>query len=144
MALVFISKRLGFCAAHRLYNPKFDDATNERIFGPCANANSHGHNYEVEVTVAGVPNPDTGMVMNLVDLKALLVTHVFEVLDHRHLDLDTDFLGGRISTAENLAIAVWEKIEPHVHEATLYSVEIFETPTNRVTYRGPAEQLDAP
>lgn len=144
MPLVFISKRVGFCAAHRLYNPKFDDATNERIFGPCANPNSHGHNYEVEVTVSGEPDPDTGMVMNLVDLKALLVEHVFDALDHRHIDLDTDYLGGRISTAENLAIATWEKLEPHIHDASLHSVTIYETSTNRVVYRGPGAGPEAP
>ncbi|CAB4061075.1 queD [Lepeophtheirus salmonis] len=113
---------------------------NLQIFGKCNNPNGHGHNYVMEVTVSGPPDPITGMTMNLSDLKDLISHHVLEVLDHKNIDKDVPYfsLTNKTSTSENMAIFIWESLFPHLNEgfARLYEVKLWETEKNIVVYRG--------
>ncbi len=134
---VRITRRLHFSAAHRLARDDWSDEKNRRVFGDCANPNWHGHNYELEVTVAGRINADTGYVMDLKDLKDLVERHVVNDLDHRNLNLDVPWLSGVIPSTENLAVRIWDRIAPHVPPpAVLDRVLLRETPRHWVEYRG--------
>ncbi len=129
-----------FSASHRLHNPELSDAENEAIFGICNNLHGHGHNYELAVTVEGVPDPRTGMVMNLNDLMEILRRRVIAPLDHKHLNHDVDFMGGVVPTAENIAIAIWNQLEAELSEfenCRLHSVKLNESKSNYVEYLGP-------
>ena len=137
MPKVRITRRLHFSAAHRLARPDWSDEENRRVFGDCANPNWHGHNYDLEVTVAGPVDPMTGYVMDLKDLKDLVNGRVVGDLDHRNLNLDVPWLEGIIPSTENLAVAIWERIAPHIPEpAALDRVVLWETPRHRVEYGG--------
>jgi 6-pyruvoyltetrahydropterin/6-carboxytetrahydropterin synthase len=135
---VYITRRERFNAAHKLWNPKWDEATNLRTFGKCANPNWHGHNYELWVTVKGEPHPDTGYCIDLKAVSDILEEKVVEKMDHKNLNLDVDFMQGKMTSAENIAIAIWEQI----HEAiaaqggTLHCVKVKETENNSVEYFG--------
>jgi 6-pyruvoyltetrahydropterin/6-carboxytetrahydropterin synthase len=107
------------------------------MYGPCANPNGHGHNYVIEVTVRGIPNPETGYVIDLGDLKKIVEKAVVHPCDHKNLNKDVDFLKGVIPTTENLVVAFWERIAPRIKAGTLESVRLFETPRNSAEYRGP-------
>lgn len=137
---VFVTRQVHFNAAHRLFNPSKASAWNDRVFGPCANPRWHGHNYVLEVTVAGVPDPETGYVMNLVDLKEILNEAILIPCDHRNLNDEVAFLKGVIPTTENLVIAFWNELQPRLKTGRLHCVRLFETPRNFAEYRGP----DAP
>ena len=136
MPLVYITRREHFCASHRLHNPKFTEEENLRIYGKCAYANGHGHNYELEVTVAGEPEPATGMIIDLKKLADIIEEEITGKVDHRHLNFDVDFLLGIIPTAENLAVVFWERLKQKIKTGKLYSVKVFETPNNFAEYRG--------
>lgn len=136
---VLVTRQLHFNAGHRLYNRARDRAWNERMYGPCANPNGHGHNYVIEVTVSGVPDPETGYVIDLGELKKVVEKAVIEPCDHRNLNKDVAFLKGVIPTAENLVVAFWSRIEPRIKRGKLHSVRLFETPRNIAEYRGPGE-----
>jgi 6-pyruvoyltetrahydropterin/6-carboxytetrahydropterin synthase len=136
---VFITRQVHFNAAHRLYNPARSRAWNERTYGPCANANGHGHNYVLEATVRGRPNRETGYVMDLSDLKRVLEKAVLASSDHRNLNKDVDFLTGVIPTTENLVVAFWARIAPKVKAGSLDCLRLYETPRNFAEYRGPGE-----
>lgn len=137
MPKVRITRRLHFSAAHRLAHPDRSDDENRRVFGDCANPNWHGHNYELEVTVAGPIDPQTGYVMDLKDLKDLVNTRVVDDLDHRNLNLDVPWMKGVVPTTENLAVRIWERMAPHIPEpASLERVVLWETPRHWVEYRG--------
>jgi len=114
MPIAEITHREEFAAAHRLHNPAMSDAENVRVFGICNNPHGHGHNYELEVTVRGEVPAETGMVMNLLDLERIVRDKVISKLDHKNLNLDVPFLAGVIPTAENLAIAIWNQLEPEL------------------------------
>jgi 6-pyruvoyltetrahydropterin/6-carboxytetrahydropterin synthase len=133
---VFITRQVHFNAGHRLYNPAHTRAWNERTFGPCSNLNGHGHNYVLEVTVRGRPDPDTGYVLDLGELKRIIQRAIIDPCDHRNLNKDVDFLRKTIPTTENLVIAFWERLEPRIPSGKLYSVRLFETPRNFAEYRG--------
>ena len=120
----------------RLFNEKFSDAENERIFGKCNNLNGHGHNYVLEVVVAGEINQSTGYVLDLKILKEIIHDHVINKVDHKNLNLDVDFLKGKIPTAENIAIGIWNQLQNKIPSGKLYSVKIYETENNYVEYRG--------
>ena len=137
MGTVFITRQVHFNAAHRLFNPSKSRAWNEKVFGPCANPNWHGHNDVLEVTVSGNPDPETGYVMNLVDLKRIINEEIVDACDHRNLNTEVGFLRGVIPTAENLVIAFWNQLQPRMGSAHLHSVRLFETPRNYAEYRGP-------
>lgn len=134
---VFLTRRVGFAASHRLWNPEFTDEENERVFGLCNNPNGHGHNYVLEVTVRGRTDPRTGMVLNLRDLKQVLEREVVKDCDHRHLNLDVPWLEGTNPTAENLAIAIWERLVDAVAPARLHRVRLKESDDNVAEYYGP-------
>ena len=137
MPKVHITRRLHFSAAHRLARPDWSDEENRRVFGDCANPNWHGHNYELEVTVRGPVDPETGYVMDLKDLKDLVNERVVDDLDHRNLNLDVPWLEGVMPTTENLVVRIWERIASHVPApARLDRVVLWETPRHWVEYTG--------
>ena len=137
MPRVRIVRRLHFSAAHRLARPDWSEEENRRVFGDCANPNWHGHNYELEVAVAGPVDPDTGYVMDLKALKDLVNRRVVGDLDHRNLNVEVPWLAGVIPSTENLAVRIWERIAPHVPPpAALDRVLLRETPRHWVEYSG--------
>lgn len=137
MPIVYVTRRTHFNAAHRLHNPDKGEAWNEATFGKCNSPNWHGHNYELEVTVAGPPTPETGYVMDLAKLKRIIHERVVDKIDHKNMNLDVDFLQGVMPSTENVAVAIWEQIEDAIPEpAHLHEVVLRETPRNSVTYRG--------
>ena len=134
--MVYLTRKEHFCSSHRLHNPKFSEAENLELYGKCAYANGHGHNYEIEVTVAGDPAPDTGMILDLKKLADIIEAEILDKVDHRHLNFDVDFLQGVIPTAENLAIVFWGILAPKIPAGKLYSIKVYETPNNYAEYRG--------
>ncbi len=134
--MVSVTRRETFSASHRLYNPAFSDEQNRAVFDKCANPNGHGHNYVLEVTVTGPPDPATGYVIDLKELKRIIRAEVTDKLDHRNLNLDVDFLKGVIPTAENIAVAIWRVLEPRIPSGVLSCVRLRETENNVVEYRG--------
>ncbi len=137
--LVEITRCEEFSASHRLHNPALSDEENRRLYGICNNPNGHGHNYQVEVTVRGEVPEKTGMVMNLVDLMGILRERVLPELDHKHLNHDVPFLEGVIPTAENVVIALWNRIETEVNRypgCRLHRIRLFESQSSFVEYRG--------
>jgi len=136
---VLVTRQVHFNAAHRLYHPARSAAWNRRHYGLCTNP--HGHNYVLEVTVRGRPDPETGYVLDLAGLKRILHRAVVDKCDHRSLNDEVDFLRGVLPSTENLAIAFWEEIAPHLPaRAALHRVRLYETPRNFADYHGP----DAP
>jgi 6-pyruvoyltetrahydropterin/6-carboxytetrahydropterin synthase len=135
---VFVTRRAHFCAAHRLDNPNKDQSWNEATYGPCNNAQWHGHNYEIEVTVSGEPDPQSGYLIDLKELKTIMEEQVLNPCDHRNLNEQVPFLQGIIPTAENLVKAFWAVLEPAINHGSrrLYSVKLFETPRNIAEFRG--------
>jgi 6-pyruvoyltetrahydropterin/6-carboxytetrahydropterin synthase len=131
-----VTRRVHFSAGHRLHNPEFDDERNRRTYGLCNNPNGHGHNYDLEVTVSGEIDPDTGFVLDLKRLKAMLGEQVLSDLDHANLNVDVDWLAGVIPTTENLAVAIWHRLEGRLGDVRLECVRIWETERNMVEYRG--------
>ncbi len=136
--MIYLTRVEHFNAAHRLHNPDWDDVQNAAVFGKCANANWHGHNYELHVTVKGEPNPDTGFVFNAKTLGDLMKDRVIEKIDHRNLNLDVDFMQGVFTSSENLAIGIWNELEPHLRAAgaQLHCVKLYETQRIYVEYYG--------
>jgi 6-pyruvoyltetrahydropterin/6-carboxytetrahydropterin synthase len=136
--IVLITHREEFAAAHQLCNPELGDAENRRLYGPCFTL--HGHNYEIEVTVAGPLAPGTGMVMNLADLTRLMQEEVLAQVDHKNLNTDVPFLEGVIPTAENLAVAFWERLAPRIEAlepCRLHRIRVHESRANMAEYLGP-------
>jgi 6-pyruvoyltetrahydropterin/6-carboxytetrahydropterin synthase len=124
-----------FSASHRLSRPDWGDAKNAEVFGQCANANGHGHNYELEVTVEGSIDPETGMILDMKALKALVAELILDRVDHKHLNLDVPFLEGINPTAENLAVAFWEVLEPRIPAGRLDEIRLHETDRNAAIVR---------
>jgi 6-pyruvoyltetrahydropterin/6-carboxytetrahydropterin synthase len=131
-----VTRRVHFSAGHRLHNPDFSDSENRETYGLCNNPSGHGHNYELEVTVEGEVDPATGYVMDLKRLKSLLGEAVLSDLDHANLNVDVDWLRGVIPTTENLAVAIWRRLEGGLPGVRLVSVRLWETERNSVEYRG--------
>lgn len=136
--MVFITRREHFNSAHRLFRPEFSDEENLRVFGKCSNPLWHGHNYCLMVTVKGEVNPETGFVMDLKTLSRILDETVLQKLDHRNINLEVDFMKGKLASTENLAIAMWNELEPRIkeHGANLHRVRIEETENNIFEYYG--------
>jgi 6-pyruvoyltetrahydropterin/6-carboxytetrahydropterin synthase len=136
--VVHITRQVHFNSAHRLFNPHRSLAWNQRQYGLCTNPHWHGHNYVLEVTVAGRPHPETGYIMDLGDLKRVLHEAVVDKCDHRNLNDEVDFLRGTIPSTENLVIAFWREIAPHLPpRAKLHRVRLYETPRNFADFFGP-------
>lgn len=134
--MVYVTRRATFSSSHILYNPELSDEENFALFDKCANKMGHGHNYVLEVTVAGEPIEKTGYVIDLKKLKEILKREILEKVDHKHLNHEVDFLSGVIPTAENIAKGIWSVLEPKIKEGRLYSVRLHETENNSVEYRG--------
>lgn len=135
--VVSITRQVHFNSAHRLYNPTKNQKWNEARYGLCTNPHWHGHNYVLEVTVRGAPDHETGYIMDLGELKRILHTAVVDKCDHRNLNEEVDFLRGVIPSTENLAIAFWNEITPHITAGRLHCVRLYETPRNFAEYHGP-------
>ena len=135
MNTVRLTKRLEFSASHRYHNPAWSDERNKAVFGKCNNPHGHGHNYLLEVTVAGAVDPVTGMVVNLYDLKTVLEQVLVE-FDHKNLQEDTPYFTGRIPTTENLAVVLWDRIAEQLHVAQLVALRLFEEEDLSVDYQG--------
>lgn len=136
--MVYVTRVEHFNAAHKLWNPSWSAEKNREVFGKCANENWHGHNYELHVTVKGQPSLETGFVFNAKTLGDLMKHYVVDVLDHRNLNLDVPFMQGRFTSAEMVAVAIWEQLEGPVAEAgaALHAVKLIETPRIYVEYFG--------
>jgi len=134
--MVTVTRRATFSASHRLYNPKLSDRENEEIFDKCANIHGHGHNYVLEVTVAGEPSAKTGYVIDTKKLKEIMSREIIAKVDHKHLNVDVEFLRGVIPTAENIALAFWAILEPAITEGRLYRIRLHETENNVVEILG--------
>jgi 6-pyruvoyltetrahydropterin/6-carboxytetrahydropterin synthase len=126
--MVFLTRRIEFAASHRYDNPKFSAEENRRIFGKCNNPHGHGHNYTLEVTVAGEPDPLTGMVLDLKELKEILEREVMHRMDHRHLNYEVPELAGKIPTCENVVQVIWAILEPKIIKGKLHRVRLYESP----------------
>jgi 6-pyruvoyltetrahydropterin/6-carboxytetrahydropterin synthase len=139
--MIYVSRQEHFNAAHKLYNPKWSVEKNIEVFGPCANENWHGHNFDLIVTVRGEPDPETGFVVDLKKLSLLIRKTVLEPLDHKNLNLDVPFLRGKMASTEILAEEIWQLLENKIPEITavgqLHSIKLYETPRNFVEYFGP-------
>lgn len=136
MSTVYVYRRAHFSAAHRVFDPALSDEENFDLFGGCSNPNGHGHNYYIEVCIAGEPNRKTGYVIDLKKVNDILRRYFVEKVDHKNLNTDVEFMKNINPTTENIAIAAWKQIAPHITEGKLYSVRIYETEKNFVEYRG--------
>ncbi len=134
--MIYLTRRETFSASHRVYNPKLTDEENFAIFGKCSNPNGHGHNYILEVVVAGEIDPQTGYVIDLKKLKTIILDNVVNKVDHKNLNMDVDFMSGIMPTTENLAVAIWKQLSGKISPARLYAVKIKETENNFIEYRG--------
>jgi len=136
--MVFVTRIERFNAAHRLFRPEFSDQQNLEVFGKCSNPNWHGHNYTLVITVKGETNPDTGFVINLSLLSRLINERVIQKLDHKNINLEVDFMNGKLASTENLAIGIWDQLSEEIQKngAMLHSVKLIETENNSVEYFG--------
>ncbi len=136
--MVYLTRVEHFNAAHKLYNEHWTEEENKEVFGKCANTNWHGHNYELHVTVKGVPSVDTGFIFNAKELGVLIKEIIIEQVDHRNLNMDVAFMKGKFTSAENLIIGIWNELRPHVEAkgAQLHKMKLNETPNIYVEYYG--------
>lgn len=138
--MVYVNRKEHFNAAHKLFNPNWSREKNEEVFGPCANENWHGHNFELIVTVKGEPDPDTGFVVDLKKLSNLIKTEVIDKVDHKNLNMDVPFLVGKMASCEIIIAEFWKILEPKVKQlqegSSLHKLTLYETPRNFVEYYG--------
>ena len=135
--MVYITRIEHFNAAHKLFNPSWSKEQNEAVFGKCANENWHGHNFELHVTIAGLPNIDTGFVYDVKKLSLIIKEFVIDPLDHKNLNMDVPFMNGKLCSIENLVIGIWEQLSPQLpSEIKLHSLKLYETPRIYVEYFG--------
>lgn len=136
--MIQITRRERFNAAHRLYRADYSDEKNNEVFGKCSNPNWHGHNYELFVTVTGKINEQTGFLVNLKTLSKLIKNNVVEKLDHKNINLEVDFMRGKLASTENLAVGIWNELEQGVKElgAELHCVKVVESENNFVEFFG--------
>jgi 6-pyruvoyltetrahydropterin/6-carboxytetrahydropterin synthase len=139
--MVYVCRKEHFNAAHRLYNPQWSKEKNCEVFGVCANEHFHGHNFELIVTVKGIPNPDTGFVIDMKKLSKIIKTEITDKLDHKNLNIEVDFLAGKIPSCEIVVMEIWRILAPQVAEAsesraTLHRIQLYETHNNFVEYYG--------
>jgi len=136
MPLVTVTRIIRFNAAHRVFNPALSDEENARLFGKCSNPNWHGHNYTLEVSVTGEPDPRSGFVINLADVKRIVEREYVDLVDHRNFNLDVPFMHGMNPTTENVIVAAWRQLEPALRPARLTRLKLWETENNYVEYDG--------
>ena len=136
MPQVYVTRKAHFNAAHRLHNPEKSDEWNRNTFGKCNNPNWHGHNYLLEVTVAGEPDPDTGYVIDLGELKQIIEEKVVAKCDHANLNLEVDFMRGIMPSTENFVVAIWKQLEEALPAGRLHRIRLKETERNAAEYMG--------
>ncbi|HTI14032.1 MAG TPA: 6-carboxytetrahydropterin synthase [Dictyobacter sp.] len=134
--MVYLTRRVTFSAAHQLWSEHLSDDENYVVYDKCANPHGHGHNYTLEITVRGVPDARTGMVMNLTDMKQIINEQVVKWVDHKHLNYDVPWLESVVPTTEVLVIKFWERLRPSFPPGMLYEVTLHETENNMASYRG--------
>jgi 6-pyruvoyltetrahydropterin/6-carboxytetrahydropterin synthase len=136
--MIFLTRRERFNAAHRLFRPEWTDEKNMKVYGKCSNPNWHGHNYNLFVTVKGEIDPDLGYVVDLKTLSRIIRTTVIDKVDHKNLNLEVDFMKGKLASTENIAIAIWNELEPEIRalKIELHSVRLEETENNYIEYFG--------
>lgn len=134
--MIYVTRREVFSSAHRLHNTELTDEQNRELFGKCNNLNGHGHNYILEVIVAGEVEPKTGYVIDLKVLKTIILENIIKKVDHKHLNHDVDFLQGINPTTENFAIKIWEQLVDKIPTGKLYSIKLYETENNYIEYKG--------
>lgn len=135
--MVYLTRIEHFNAAHKLYNPNWSKEKNEEVFGKCANENFHGHNFELYVTIKGLPDPDTGFIYDAKKLGMLVNEKVIEKLDHRNLNTDVDFMQGKLCSIENLVTGIWNELEPLLPDSVqLHCLKLVETAKIYVEYYG--------
>ncbi len=126
--MIYLTRKIEFSASHLYHNPALSPEENRRIFGKCNNPHGHGHNYVLEVTVAGTPDPTTGMVLDLKELKQILQREIIERMDHRFLNYEVPELAGQIPTCENIAAVIWKLLQLRITKGRLHRVRLYETP----------------
>ena len=136
--MIYLTRRERFNAAHRLYRDDWSEEKNLEVFGKCSNPNWHGHNYVLFVTVKGELQPELGYVVNLKDLSRIIREHIIEKLDHKNMNLEVDFMKDKMASTEQIAMAIWEELDPHVRSlgAELHCIRLEETENNFVEYFG--------
>jgi 6-pyruvoyltetrahydropterin/6-carboxytetrahydropterin synthase len=136
--MIYITRRERFSAAHRMYREEWTDEENLKVFGKCSNPNWHGHNYILYVTVKGDISEELGFFINLTTLKQIIKEKIIDKVDHKNLNLEVSFMQGKISTTENLAIAIWHELKPAVEKegVVLHCIKIVETENNSIEYYG--------
>jgi 6-pyruvoyltetrahydropterin/6-carboxytetrahydropterin synthase len=135
--MVYLTRVEHFNAAHKLYNPSWSKEKNEEVFGKCANENWHGHNYELFVTIKGQPDSNTGFLFDAKQLSRIVNQYVIDKLDHKNLNVDVPFMQGKMCSTENLAVAIWQQLEPHLpNNVQLHCIKLMETPRIYVEYFG--------
>ncbi len=135
--MVLLTHRFEFCASHRLHNPSLSDRENVEIYGKCNNPSGHGHNYGLEVTLAGEPDPDTGMVLELSILKRVVDEEICERYDHKNLNVDVPDFKELVPTAENMLVVIWSRLAGRIPRGRLYRLRLTETANNSFEYHGP-------
>ncbi|MBK7148478.1 MAG: 6-carboxytetrahydropterin synthase [Bacteroidetes bacterium] len=134
--MVYLTRREHFNGAHRLYNSSWSEEENVRVFGKCANKNWHGHNFDLYVTVKGIPEAGTGFIMNAHELSRIIKREVAERLDHKNFNVDVPELQGVMPSTENVAMQIWKWLAPHITTCTLHCVKLVETENIYVEYFG--------
>ncbi|MGH9406026.1 MAG: 6-carboxytetrahydropterin synthase [Terriglobia bacterium] len=134
--MIYVTRRTEFSASHYYHNPAFSEEENRRVFGKCSNTHGHGHNYTLEVTVAGEVDPATGMVLNITELKKLLAAEVLEAMDHKLLNAEVPAFAIQIPTTENIAVEIWKRLAPKLTFARLHRVRLYETADLYADYYG--------
>jgi len=134
--MIYLTRKCEFSASHFYHNPQWSEEQNRRAFGKCANLNGHGHNYTLEVTVKGEIDPVTGFVVDLKELKDILNREVVDAMDHRHLNKEVPEFATRIPTSENIAVAIWQRLDQRLNVAKLHRVRLYELPDLFVDYYG--------
>ena len=146
--MIYVSRKEHFNAAHQLYNPAWSEEKNQEVFGPCANANWHGHNFELIVTVRGTPDPETGYVVDLKRLSDSIKEYITDKVDHKNLNLDVDFMRGKMASCEVLVEEFWKILAPQIPKITsygeLHSIQLHETRNNFVEFFGEGLEREEP
>ncbi len=137
MAVLHLTRKEHFNAAHRLWNDRWSEEKNNEVFGKCANPHFHGHNFDLHISVKGTPDPDTGCIINLKDLKKIIHKEILEELDHKNLNIEVEWLSHCIPSIENMAISIWQRLLPHLPPGVeLSKIVLWETHNNYVEYYG--------
>jgi 6-pyruvoyltetrahydropterin/6-carboxytetrahydropterin synthase len=134
--MVYLTRKEHFNSAHKLRNPEWSEKKNFEVFGKCANPNWHGHNFELTVTIKGMPDPETGFIMNVKELGKIIKSVIIEDLDHKNLNLDVPWLEEVMPTIENVSMLIWERLKPTITKGELYCVKLGETEKIYVEYYG--------